>query len=230
VLVESYDGDLWIYDVDPPREGALSGLRVGDEVILAFDDRIAGKRAIAINAVGGWPPSPSGGTHDVADMLPSGVVYGAPAVSRLAGAAGGSRRRGLVYSPGMVVVGAQRRGLLRERDDRRPNGTVFGSNGTIVGTLGSDGTIFGPTARVLGMLGPNGTMVGTNGTVMGTLGSNGTIVGTNGRDRQCGRGRRERQRDADRLRGQRHRRQRPRSSALLARTAPSSGPTARSFG
>ena len=56
VLVETYDGDLWIYDVDASARPRLSGLRVGDEVILAFDDRIAGKRAVAINVVAGGRP------------------------------------------------------------------------------------------------------------------------------------------------------------------------------
>jgi len=79
VLVETYDGDLWIYDVDASARSRLSGLRVGDEVILAFDDRIAGKRAIAINVVAGGRPLPPGMT--IASMLPYGVVFGAPAVS-----------------------------------------------------------------------------------------------------------------------------------------------------
>src|SRR5678815_2778628 len=69
VLVETYDGDLWIYDVEASARARLSGLRVGDEVVLAFDDRIAGKRAIAINvlAAGSRPLPP--GMLSVADLL-----------------------------------------------------------------------------------------------------------------------------------------------------------------
>src|SRR3954468_23115737 len=48
MLVETYDGDLWIYDVTPGVRARLGTLRVGDEVALAFDDRLAGKTAIAI--------------------------------------------------------------------------------------------------------------------------------------------------------------------------------------
>src|SRR4051812_47738959 len=61
VLVETYDGDLWIYDVDSAAGGRLSSLRVGDEVILAFDDRIAGKRAIDLSVIApGRRPLPPG--------------------------------------------------------------------------------------------------------------------------------------------------------------------------
>jgi hypothetical protein len=91
VLVETYDGDLWIYDVDPGARGRLSGLRVGDEVILAFDDRIAGKRAIAINVVApGRRPLPPG-MLTVADMLPTGVVFGGivPGFGGMSGIASG---------------------------------------------------------------------------------------------------------------------------------------------
>ena len=80
VLVETYDGDLWIYDVDGDARGRLTGLRVGDEVILSFDDRIAGKRAIAISVIApGRRPLPPG-MLTVADLLPTGAVFGAPAI------------------------------------------------------------------------------------------------------------------------------------------------------
>jgi hypothetical protein len=181
VLVETYDGDLWIYDVDATARGRLSGLRVGDEVILAFDDRIAGKRAIAVNVVAsGRRPLPAG-MLTVADILPYGVVFGAPAVSpAYAGGTGGIPvAGGLAYNPGMVVVGANGVVFSANGTIVGANGTVFGTNGTIVGTLGPNGTIFGSNGTPVGTLGPNGTMVGTNGTVTGTLGPNGTIVGTN---------------------------------------------------
>jgi hypothetical protein len=109
VLVETYDGDLWIYDVDASARGRLSGLRVGDEVVLAFDDRIAGKRAIAINvlAAGSRPLPP--GMLSVADLLPAGVVLGAPAIpTYVAG--------GRVYGPGRVGIG--------------PDGMVIAANGS----------------------------------------------------------------------------------------------------
>jgi hypothetical protein len=81
VLVQAYDGDLWIYEVDSTVRGRLSGLRVGDEVILAFDDRIAGKRAIALDVVApGRRPLPPG-MLSAAAVLPAGVVFGAPATS-----------------------------------------------------------------------------------------------------------------------------------------------------
>jgi hypothetical protein len=100
VLVETYDGDLWIYDVDSSAREPLSSLRVGDEVILAFDDRIAGKRAIAINVVAaGRRPLPPG-MLTVADLLPNGVVLGAPAITPTYVAGGPA-----VYGPGMVAVG-----------------------------------------------------------------------------------------------------------------------------
>jgi hypothetical protein len=181
VLVETYDGDLWIYDVDPAARGRLSTLRVGDEIILAFDDRLAGKRAIAINVVApGRRPLPPG-ILTVADMLPSGVVFGARAVSPAhAGTGAVAVAGGLpVYSPGMIVVGSN--GAVFSAANGTivsPNGVVFGANGTMVGTLGPGGAIFSPNGTALGTLGPNGTMVGTNGTVTGTLGPNGTIVGT----------------------------------------------------
>jgi len=99
VLVETYDGDLWIYELDPAARGRLSGLRVGDEVILAFDDRLAGKRAIAISVVEPGRHALPPGMPSIADMLPTGVVFGAPAISP-AVVAGRS-----VYEPGMVVIG-----------------------------------------------------------------------------------------------------------------------------
>src|SRR6185503_5465116 len=109
VLVETYDGDLWIYDVDASARSRLSGLRVGDEVILAFDDRIAGKRAIAISTVApGRRPLPPG-VLTIADLLPAGVVVGAPAIPTYV--ASGD----VVYSPGRV-------GVARD-------GTVIAANG-----------------------------------------------------------------------------------------------------
>ena len=131
----------------------------------------------------------------VADMLPYGVVFGASAVSpTYAGGTGGIPvAGGLVYSPGMVVVGANGVVFSANGTIVGPNGTVFGTNGTMVGTLGANGVIFGPSGTAIGTLGPNGTMVGTNGTVTGTLGPNGTIVGTNAIGGQRGRSVRERE-------------------------------------
>src|SRR5207237_635725 len=61
LLVETYDGDLWIYDVDAGVRRRLSTLRVGDEVILAFDDRVAGERVLAVNLLPpGTRPVPPG--------------------------------------------------------------------------------------------------------------------------------------------------------------------------
>ena len=111
VLVETYDGDLWIYDVDSAGGGRLDMLSVGDEVVLAFDDRLAGKRAIAIDVVArGVRPLPPG-MLTIADLLPSGVVFGAPATAPgrggVAVAAGST-----VYAPGMLVVGPNPNGVI----------------------------------------------------------------------------------------------------------------------
>ena len=121
VLVETYDGDLWIYDVDATARGRLSGLRVGDEVILAFDDRIAGKQAIAISLVApGRRPLPPG-MLTVADILPTGVVFGAPATYVAGGPA--------VYSPGMV-------GVARDGTVIAANGSTAFASGVIVPGFG----------------------------------------------------------------------------------------------
>jgi hypothetical protein len=122
VLVETYDGDLWIYDLDASAHGRLSGLRVGDEVILAFDDRIAGKRAIAINVVAsGLRPLPPG-MLTVADLLPTGAVFGAPAITPTYVAGGRA-----VYGPGMI-------GVARDGTVIAANGsTAFVSGGIVPG-------------------------------------------------------------------------------------------------
>jgi len=108
VLLETYDGDLWIYDVDPAIRGRLSSLRVGDEVILAFDDRIAGKRAMALNVVAiGTRVLPP--TLSVAAMLPRGVMFGAPATSPSGGIGATSVAYGTagstVFAPGGIAYG-----------------------------------------------------------------------------------------------------------------------------
>jgi hypothetical protein len=117
VLVETYDGDLWIYDVDPSVSNRLSTLRVGDEVTLAFDDRIGGKRAIALSLIapGRRPLAP--GMPTVAEMLPAGVVFGAPAVSPAVGVTGAG---------GTFVATDQGTGFV-------PAGTVVSGGSTFVG-------------------------------------------------------------------------------------------------
>ena len=68
VLVETYDGDLWVYDVGPGPGSRLGTLRVGDEVALAFDDRLAGTTAVAINVVPGGRRALPPGTTSIAPL------------------------------------------------------------------------------------------------------------------------------------------------------------------
>ena len=113
VLVETYDGDLWIYDVDAAARGRLSSLRVGDEVILAFDEDVAGTRAIAIDTVAAGRRALPPGANSIVDMLPMGVVFGASAVPAAVTASGTGGA--VVYAPGGVVTGG-----------------IVGTNGTMV--------------------------------------------------------------------------------------------------
>jgi hypothetical protein len=140
VLLQTYDGDLWIYEVDPAIRGRLATLRVGDEVILAFDDRIEGKRAMALNVVAtGARVVPPGLT--VASMLPRGVTYGAPANSP-SGAVAVGGTTGITYgNAGGAVLG--------------PGGVVY-AGGVIVPGFGSfsqlpAGTLLPQTAVTLGL-------------------------------------------------------------------------------
>jgi hypothetical protein len=129
ILVETYDGDLWIYDVDSGAAGLLSGLRVGDEVSLAFDDRIAGKRAIALNVVAPGTRTLPPGILTLAELLPAGVVFGAPATApSSAGGTAVAANGAPVFAPGLVVVGPN--GMVMG------NGIVITPSGTVVGTNG----------------------------------------------------------------------------------------------
>jgi hypothetical protein len=122
VLVETYDGDLWVYDVDPAIRGRLASLRVGDEVLLAFDDRIEGKRAMALNVVAtGTRVVPTG--LSVGTMLPMGVTYGAPATNPSGAVAVGGTTGATYVNAGGAVLG--------------PGGVVYGTRGTVV--LGPSG-------------------------------------------------------------------------------------------
>ena len=149
VLIETYDGDLWIYDVDPAVRGRLSSLRVGDEIILAFDDRISGTRAMALNVIAGGtrlvPPSLS-----VALMLPRGVTFGAPATSPsgTVAVAGGTNviygNAGTVFAPGGMIAGG---GVIVPgfvSFSQLPAGTVLPQTAVSLG-LGPSAFIPGPT-------------------------------------------------------------------------------------
>ena len=149
VLIETYDGDLWIYDVDPAVRGRLSSLRVGDEIILAFDDRISGTRAMALNVIAGGtrlvPPS-----LRVALMLPRGVTFGAPATSPsgTVAVAGGTNviygNAGTVFAPGGMIAGG---GVIVPgfvSFSQLPAGTVLPQTAVSLG-LGPSAFIPGPT-------------------------------------------------------------------------------------
>jgi hypothetical protein len=81
MLVQTYDGDLWVYDVTDRAAGRLGTLRVGDEVNLAFDDRVAGKSVLGIDVVEPGRHALPLGIPSVAQLLPYGVGLGAPAVA-----------------------------------------------------------------------------------------------------------------------------------------------------
>jgi hypothetical protein len=152
VLVETYDGDLWIYDVDSAIRGRLSTLRVGDEIILAFDDRIGGKRAMALNVVAtGTRVVPPG--LSVAAMLPLGVTFGAPATNP-SGAIAVAGTSGIVLgSSGTMVVGPTGTPILAGPGvivpgfvsfSQLPAGTVTPQTAGLLG-IGSSAFIAGPT-------------------------------------------------------------------------------------
>ena len=155
ILVATYDGDLWIYDVDSDVGARLSSLRVGDEVILAFDDRIAGQRAVDLGVVASGTRILAPGELSAVQMLPAGVVFGAPAINPSGMVA--------VAGPGMGTMAA---GVAPG------TGVVTGSNGTFVtgGTTVAGGTAFTPAGTVFT---PGATVFTPNGTVMG---ANGTFV------------------------------------------------------
>jgi hypothetical protein len=90
VLVQTYDGDLWVFDVADRAEDRLRTLRVGDEVELAFDDRVAGKSVIAIGVVEPGRHALPMGVFSVAQLLPYGVNVGAPAATPSAAVTAGA--------------------------------------------------------------------------------------------------------------------------------------------
>jgi hypothetical protein len=181
VLVQAYDGDLWIYDVDSAVRGRLSALRVGDEVILAFDDRIAGKRAIALDVVPpGRRPLPPG-MLSAAAVLPMGVVFGAPATTpagniMMAGSTGVFTGPGsgtvfangapIVAGPGVFVPGFGSFSAL-------PAGVVAPSTalglGLMPGTLTPLGPMGGPSVARTGGVLPGRTPLSQGNFTPGTI-------------------------------------------------------------
>jgi len=185
VLIETYDGDLWVYDLDPAIRGRLSTLRVGDEIILAFDDRIGGKRAMALNVVATGtrvvPPSLS-----VATMLPMGVTFGAPATNPSGAVAVGGD---FATTGGGFVTGTTGT-VFAPSGTARTGGMVLGANGVpimasagvIVPGFGSfsqlpAGTVLPQTAVSLGLT-PSAFIGGTPGvTTVATAGGGAVLPG-----------------------------------------------------
>ncbi len=170
ILVETYDGDLWIYDVDPAIRGRLSSLRVGDEILLAFDDRIGGKRALALNVVAsGTRVVPVG--LSVAAMLPRGVTFGAPATNPGGAAFVGGTSGNLAFaSSGTVVMGSSGVAVLSGPGVIVPGFVSFS-------TLPA-GTVMPQTAASLGLV-PS-TFVGGPSTFIGGPTGVTTLATSNG--------------------------------------------------
>jgi hypothetical protein len=169
ILVETYDGDLWIYDVDPAIRGRLSSLRVGDEILLAFDDRIGGKRALALNVVAsGTRVVPVG--LSVAAMLPRGVTFGALATNPGGAVGVGGTSANLAFaSSGTVVMGSNGVAVLSGPGVIVPGFVSFSSLPA--------GTLLPQTAVSLGLT-PS-TFIGGPSTFIGPTGAT-TLATTNG--------------------------------------------------
>jgi hypothetical protein len=156
VLLQTYDGGLWVFDVESRAAGRLGTLMVGDEINIAFDDRVAGPRVVGIEFIpAGRHPLP-GGVVSVAQLLPFGVTLGAPAVTPSARvAAAGSPSGVVVENTGIPLVGT---GVVG--GTAIVNGTVVGTgfvgNGVIVPGFGSfatlpAGAVTAQTAASLGL-------------------------------------------------------------------------------
>jgi hypothetical protein len=126
VLLQTYDGDLWVFDVESRAAGRLGTLMVGEEINLAFDDRVAGQRVVGIEIIpAGRHPLP-GGVVSVASLLPFGVTFGAPAVTPSARVVAGT---GVIQNTGIPLTGT---------------GIVVGTPGVVGGTAVVSGTVIGP--------------------------------------------------------------------------------------
>lgn len=102
ILVQTPDGRLRVFVVEADAERRFAALRVGDQVILAFDDRVAGDRVLEIETavVTGRTSVPSTSVP-MASLLPGAVVLGAPALSPFRG-----RTYGTVAEVGLVEATA----------------------------------------------------------------------------------------------------------------------------
>jgi hypothetical protein len=187
VLLQTYDGGLWVFDVESRAAGRLGTLMVGDEINLAFDDRVAGPRVVGLEFIPpGRNPLP-GGVVSVAQLLPFGVTLGAPAVTpsarvvATAGAPGGV----VVENTGIPLVGT---GVVG--GTAIVNGTVVGTgfvgNGVIVSGFGSfatlpAGAVTAQTAASLGLVTGTGIIQPAPGVAVATgpAGARAPITGGN---------------------------------------------------
>lgn len=171
VLLQTYDGELWVYDVTDRAAGRLGTLMVGDEINLAFDDRVAGPRVVAIEMI---PPGRNrlpGGLVSVAQFLPYGVTFGAPAVAPSATA----MASGSVSNTGIPLVGTGIVGGAVVGPGFVGPGFV-GTPGVIVPGFGSfatltPGLVTPQAAATLGIV-PGAGIIRTSGGVATASGSN----------------------------------------------------------
>ena len=83
MLVQTYDGSLRVFNVSDDVREEFSGLRVGDAVVLTFDDRVDGDRVVSLS-----PADPD--VVPLAVVLPVGLTMGSPATEPRGTAVAGS--------------------------------------------------------------------------------------------------------------------------------------------
>lgn len=86
LLVQRADGTLWVFRVSPAALPRLSGLRTGDEVVLAFDN--ADGRGDLVRSIELMAPRTEAAGVTLAHVLPFGVLRGVPILDVGAAVAG----------------------------------------------------------------------------------------------------------------------------------------------
>jgi hypothetical protein len=144
ILVQTPDGTFRVFRLQGAASTMLSGYRVGDEILLTFDDRTSGDRVVAVERVS--VASTTNAPPRLAVVaLPSQVRLGAPlfgttfgGVGEVGVPAGTVAVAGGFVGPGVVVPGFGSIGSLQP-------GAITSEQAASLGLDGSDGRVLGPT-------------------------------------------------------------------------------------
>ncbi len=149
ILVQTPEGTLRVFRVDATAGRLLAGFRVGDQLLLTFDDRTSGDNVVAVERLAA--PTRNGAPGGMAGLaLPSQVQVGAPLI-------GSSRTYGRVAGVTGNAIDLSAATMTADADGGAAGGVVGGG---VVGTTGVTNGLAGGTGTRAGVAVPGFAGIG----------------------------------------------------------------------